>query len=107
LFQVQCSKVQGHGKPGRSLGQFLRYTLNLEHGTLNLSYVIEIIPGVRLTSGSPPLSLTSTQPPQLVSKLPSALETMGFTIKTFPFSIRTSRLRAPRFCGVKSGPSSP
>src|SRR5262245_2363686 len=70
-------------------------------------YVIETIPGVRLISGSPPFSVTSTHPPQLVSKLPSALLTMGLTMKTLPFSISTSRLRAPRFCGVKSGPSSP
>src|ERR1051325_39277 len=47
-------------------------TLNQEPGTLN-RYVTETIPGSRLTSGSPPFSVTSTQPPQVVSKFPSGL----------------------------------
>ena len=71
------------------------------------TYLISTIPGVRLTSGSPPLSVTSTQPPQLVSKVPSALWAIGFRIKTLPASRPTSRLRMPRFCGVNNGPSSP
>ena len=64
-------KLFGHEyTPDQMLTERKRWTLNLEPSTL---YEIETIPGFRFTSGSPPLSVTTTQPPQVVSKFPSAL----------------------------------
>ena len=84
-----------------------RNTIAKAYSELENQGVIETIPGVRFTRGSPPFFVTSTQPPQLVSNVPSALCAIGLTMNTQSFSISKSRLRPPRFCGVKSGPSSP